>query len=247
MEETLDVVCLAESVHGIFSAAFTRFGAAKTRVDKPLGTSDGEHPQEGIVIADAVGDTDWKAMTRTWLKIAMAWLQSGFLPRLVVLRLVHAGRRASLALMLSTASLKWERAQQHRVLKDGSRDYKVCLRHSGYYTQPAMQLYGGLVSGVNNWAAMPECALVSSTRCLAFRCLARAAAVTYRLLVMTGKKQPFQQLALHGLHGDEADIAAAAVLREPTLHTRRCQQVPDPGGLVGQRSAGGARDHRVTC
>lgn len=115
---------LAESVHGIFSAAFTRFGAAKTRVDKPPGTADGEHPQEGIVIADAVGDTDWKAMTRTWLKIAIAWVQSGFLPRLVVLRLVHAGRRASLALMLSTASLKWERAQQHRLLKDGSRDTK---------------------------------------------------------------------------------------------------------------------------
>ena len=135
-------------------------------------------------------------MGSTWLQNGAAWLETDFLPNLVSFRLVVTGRRDSLARMLATSTLKWERAQQLKQLRGGTRDFKVLLRYQHWYSEPAMQCYEALATDGSKWRALPAGARTSNQRCLIFRLLARSAATCYELLILPEATFPFKLFTL---------------------------------------------------
>eukprot|EP00969_Alexandrium_andersonii_P178524 7893369-Alexandrium_andersonii.AAC.1 len=117
--------------------------------------------------AEAAGETrivecfgeqpSWNDMMSGWLRTALSWLDGGFLPDLIAVRLAQSARRASLQIMLATSSLQWERDQQGKLLREGRRQYKIVMRCFGDYSAPALLRVGSLATTADSeWEVVPR-------------------------------------------------------------------------------------------
>lgn len=228
-EEVYDSVCLAECHHFLFSQAFVRFAMARMRPgDASLGDGNDHLGADAIVPLDGVlapaSEDHWKRVSSAWLRTAVAWVESDWLPRLVALRLVNSGRRATLQRMLQTSSHHWERAQELRQVRTGSREYRALLRHKGWYTDCAMHVYGQLGTSADHSNAFPSAVRTSHARSLLFRLTARAAATMHELLVLPQRKVPFALFAL--LETDDAqeeERLMRQILATPACVLNHCE------------------------
>eukprot|EP00969_Alexandrium_andersonii_P142188 6286251-Alexandrium_andersonii.AAC.1 len=63
--------------------------------------------------------------------------------------------------MPRTSNIKWDRAQAKKLSKTVSRDYRVLLRASGWFSDPSMHAYASMISFDHWWRPLPEAACTS--------------------------------------------------------------------------------------